>query len=499
MTQQHSVFYFISSLFFVLTTNIFGQNILTTEDSLLFIQCAEAPMAEPHYTFSYTGNMLDLEYEFTEKEKKKTSKLLEELDETPDDVQLAMEIAYNYKTSNDLSNYRTYLEYAYKQCFKKYETHPDSFEIVSDLISLLQEGKNVQGVLSILNQYVMTKPKDVRGLAQFALHLSIQGEIQKARHFIEQAYLIDPQHPEIYLSAMMCEFTNILIQISNAMASPEKETSKIIKSILINDEFFKKSISNNGPPAAQMGLDAAQVFGVFYRTILGIMDKEISKEVIHISPSSADEALLRAIEKRAKKQLKAKVKNNKFAHQTLFIIEILRGKTKHALDIFNNSGKVLDKDADLLRLLSFSYFLQLDYDNAILYLEKVLAIAPNAVDSYALGRFYNNQNQLEKAYQVFDQTEKLNPLDRKAACAKAAIHLKQGDFDKAFDLIDAYPSYLKDDINAFHINYFTALVTLAKGNKNDAFKRLKAIHAQSDYKEDAEKLLAHFFKSEEEE
>jgi tetratricopeptide (TPR) repeat protein len=510
MKQQYSIFYFISSFFLILTTTTFAQNILSLEDSLVFLQAAEMPIAEPQYTFSYTGNMLDLNYELTEQEKpsknsqqigdkETTSKLLEELDKRPDDVQLARNIASKYKAANDLSNYRTYLEYAYKQCFKKYKQHQDSFEIVSDLVSLLQEGENVQGVLSILNQYVMDNPKDVRGLAHFALHLSIQGEVQKARHFIEQAYLVDSKYSETYLAAMMCEFTNVLIQISTSMNTPQEDKSNAIKNILITDDFFKKAIANDGPPAAQMSLDAAQIFAIFYRTILSVMDKKISKEVIHITPSQADESLLRTIEKRAKKQLKTKVKNTTFAYQTLCIIEMLRGKTNRAVDIFNNSGSVLESNVDLLRLLSLGYFLQLDYDNAILYLEKVLVIQPNPVDFYTLGRFYSSQNQLEKAYQIFDKTENLNPLDRKSACAKAVIHLKKGEFNKAFDLIDAYPSYLKDDINAFHLNYFTALVTLAQGNKNDAFKRLKAIHAQSEYKEDAEKLLAHFFKPEEEE
>lgn len=107
--------------------------------------------------------------------------------------------------------------------------------------------------------------------------------------------------------------------------------------------------------------------------------------------------------------------------------------------------------------------------------------------------------RFDRAYQDFDQSSSLNLLYRHSACTKAAIHLQQGKFHKAFDLINIYPNYLKDNINAFHLNYFTALVTLAQGNKNDAFKRLKAIHAQSVYKEDAEKLLAHFFKAEEEE
>lgn len=106
--------------------------------------------------------------------------------------------------------------------------------------------------------------------------------------------------------------------------------------------------------------------------------------------------------------------------------------------------------------------------------------------------------KLDKAYSIFDKTQKPNFLDKEAICTKAAIYLQKGAFNKAFNLINTYPIDLKDDINAFHLNYFTALVTLAQGNKNDAFKRLKAIHAQSLYKDDAERLLAHFFKSEEE-
>ena len=72
MPQQRSIFYFMSSFFLLLTTTIFAQNIRTSEDSLLFMQCAKIPMAEPHYTFSYTGNILDLDYESLEKDNFKT-------------------------------------------------------------------------------------------------------------------------------------------------------------------------------------------------------------------------------------------------------------------------------------------------------------------------------------------------------------------------------------------------------------------------------------------
>jgi hypothetical protein len=92
-----------------------------------------------------------------------------------------------------------------------------------------------------------------------------------------------------------------------------------------------------------------------------------------------------------------------------------------------------------------------------------------------------------------------NCLDRRTTCIEVSLLLKNGAFHQAFNLIELCPNYLKDDINAFHLHYFTALVTLVQGNRNDAFKRLKAIHAQSKYKTNAERLLSHFFKSEEKE
>ena len=106
--------------------------------------------------------------------------------------------------------------------------------------------------------------------------------------------------------------------------------------------------------------------------------------------------------------------------------------------------------------------------------------------------------KLEKAYPLFKPIESFKLLDTKSACKKATLHFQNRAFDKAYELINSYPAYLKDNIKVFDLHYFTALISLTKGNKNDAFKRLKAIHAESLYKDDAEKLLAHFFKPEEE-
>ena len=50
-----------------------------------------------------------------------------------------------------------------------------------------------------------------------------------------------------------------------------------------------------------------------------------------------------------------------------------------------------------------------------------------------------------------------------------------------------------NNIDLVHYNYYRAVTTLIIGDKNDAFKRLKAIHAESQYKEVANKLFQHFF------
>jgi hypothetical protein len=56
---------------------------------------------------------------------------------------------------------------------------------------------------------------------------------------------------------------------------------------------------------------------------------------------------------------------------------------------------------------------------------------------------------------------------------------------------------MTDNIEAFHIIYFKAVCTLAEVDMNEDYQRLKAIDAEIDYKKDADKLLAHFFKPDE--
>lgn len=479
------------------TTSVCGQVIITLEDSLLFKQCATLPITTPNYTFSYPTNRRYWEDEFVKEEKQAITELLKAFEKSPTDHQLAISIARNYQSVRDTSKYKTYLTYAYQQCLQQYKQFPDSFEIVRNLVHVLEEEQNFQEAVTLLNQYVAKHSKDIRALTQYALQLSNHGAIQKARFVLEEAYLLAPKHSEIYFAAMIVEFNNVILQVKK-LASCPKPPLKKINAISIEDKFFKKAIANQRVTSAEVGLDAANIFAIFHRTILKVPNKKIGKENIAITLTPSDAKLLRKIERSVQKQLQSSIKIPAFVYPTLCVIKILQGKTNDAVQVFKNSGSILAQNTDLLRLLALSYCLQLDYDNAILFLRKTISIVPNSLDLYTLGCLYVYQNQLEKACNIFDQARNINPLNKKNVCAKAAIYIQQGDFEKAYNLVDSYPSFLKDDIDSFHLNYFTALLSLTKGNKNDAFKRLKAIHAQSEYKENAKKLLAHFFKAEEE-
>jgi len=489
---------FILSIPLILSHNLFAQNIKTAKDTAVFIDCSQMPAAAPQYTLSFTAK--DLELDFEKKDDKKEPKesldlLLDKLEKDPTNVQVAMDITDSYRIANDEKNYFRYLEHTFNSAKKAYVDHADSFEIANQFVQVLQETQNREGVLIIWNEYVMNKPKDIRGLTQFAIQLAVQGQVEKAQHFTEEAYKIDSKNAEVYLAAMMCEFTNTLMQFSAIMQSGKSETEnkEAIDNISIKEDFFKKAIDNNAPVAAQMSKDATQIFLIFYRTILSAIDNNIGEKKVKLSPNKSDSKTLKDIEKRNKKLIQSKAKNLYFPYKVLCTAEILKGNPAKAAEYWKNSGEFLEKDTDILRLLSFAHFLDLDFPKAISYLEKKLEVANGYDDSYALGRFHVYMNELDKAFDVFGATMPLNPADRRAICARMSILIKKHKFEEAAAIMDNFTNEETDNIDAYHANYFKAIATLIQGDKNDAFKRLKAIHAQSDYKKDADKLLEHFF------
>lgn len=486
----------ITGLLFPLSNT--AQTIKTAKDSAIFIQCAKLPKAVGEYNLAYTARSFDLNYIAPKNSNEKSlEELLSHLNDNPKHVNTSLNILYKYKALGDQTNYETYLNYTYKQAVDAYQLFPDSFELAETLIQLFNEGQNRAAGLAVLEDYIKKHPKDVRGLTQLALTISLTGQLDKAKELTRKAYEIAPKNHLVYFAAMMCELANILQQLGPIIT--QKEISrKALNKVAPDPTLFKLGLLNGDPIVAQMGLDIANLFVIYYRTISVSLDKEVGKEEITISPIASDEKMLKAIEKRAREQIKDQLPNLEAAYKILCFVEILRNHKKKAAEHWKTSGKFLEKNDDIPRFISLLYLFQLDFENAIVYTKKVLAIAPNYNDYYVLGRLYSYQKNWEKAYDAFETTRTFFPSDHLAVCAKVATRIHQHQFSAAFQLLEGYSSEITDNIDAHHINYFTALATLAHGNKNDAFKRLKAIHAQSEYKKDAEQLLAHFFKPAEE-
>lgn len=502
MKMMNRYFFFTSLLLNPLfSVNNYAQTIQTAKDSAVFIDCAKLPQAAGEYNVQYNMISFDLNYVEDKEQAPKTPKSLEEmlndLDNDPKSLTASMALLYKYKTLQDQANYETYLYYSYKQALRIYQADPDNFEVVEKLLQLFGEVQNTKGAIELLENYISTHPNDTRGYVRLALQKYAQGDLERTQEPIQQAYKIDPLNYEIYFAAGFSESLNILNQVGSILKT-KTLNPKTLKTIAPDPTFFREAILNGDPQLAQMGLDLANIFTIYYRTVLSTTDKILGEEVIKISLTPSDKKVLNAIEKRALKQLDNKLPNLEFAYTTLFYVEFLRGNDKKAIEHWTNSGSLLDDNQDIPRLIAFLYLSRMDFEKAIEYTNKALVINPNYEDYYILGRLYSYQKDWELAYLIFEETRLYYPANHRAVCAKVAARIHQHKFGEAFELLSGYSKEITDNIDQHHINYYTALATLASGDKNDAFKRLKAIHAESEYKSDAEKLLAHFFKSEEE-
>lgn len=473
-----------------------AQTIKTAKDSAIFIECAKLPKATGEYNLGYTMSSFDLNVLMpeTKKEEKPLNELLIELEKNPQNIATSLQVLSKYKGLKDQTNYETYLRYTYKQATNTYQLFPDSFELVEYLMQISNEGQNKTAALSVLEDYVEKHPKDVRGLTFLALDIAFTGELERAKQLTQQAYELEPNNHRTYFAAAICELANILHQLESILTQREID-KKALNRVAPDPAFFRTGILNGNPVIAQMGLDISNLFAIFYRTISISLDKNIGKEIINISPTVTDEKMLKAIEKRAKKQLGSNIVNLEYAHKTLCLVEIFRGHREKAAKYWTNSSVFLQNNSNIPRLISLLHLFQLEFDQAIDYTQKVLDIAPNYNDQYVLGRLYSYQGSWEKAYDAFEVARIYYPSDQMAVCAKVSTRINQRQFKDGFSLLEGYSNEIRDNINLHHINYFTALATLAEGDKNDAFKRLKAIHAKSEYKTDADKLLAYFFKS----
>ncbi|BDS11801.1 hypothetical protein [Aureispira anguillae] len=236
--------------------------------------------------------------------------------------------------------------------------------------------------------------------------------------------------------------------------------------------------------------DSSNFMAIYNKVGLALAQKQLERNFMAISLNSSDKQTLKRIKRNLKKQGRFKSKYSPVVSSLCCAIELLQNHKKKALHYWNLTP---NSNPDLLRLISFFFYLKQDYLKALFYLKQIPPSEQSTKDQYLLGWLTAYQQNWQKAYAIFDNNSSLNSKDDRIQCAKMSILIHQHQFEKAFQLIQNYPSSITDNIYAFHINYYTALATLAQGDMNDAFKRLKSIHAQSQYKTCADRLLTHFF------
>lgn len=146
----------------------------------------------------------------------------------------------------------------------------------------------------------------------------------------------------------------------------------------------------------------------------------------------------------------------------------------------------LDKTTGLLKLC-----LVLEYSPSLLLLQHKLHQSNNPTLYYTIGLIYFQHQQPQKAIEYLDHASKKGY--HQALAITPLIYFQNNDYQKASELIQSFSAEEQNNIHCWTFFYLTAVETLINGDKNDAFKRLKAVHAQSPYKDYAEKLLQHFF------
>ena len=133
----------IPFFFLILVTlqNSVAQSLNTSKDTAILLELISMPSAAPEFNLTFSANSLKNIAPKSNKQVKSDIKDLEDsLEVHPHDINLILKIVAAYKNRKDMRNYEVYLQYAFKNAMKAYETSPDSFGVVLDLVNVLTEG-----------------------------------------------------------------------------------------------------------------------------------------------------------------------------------------------------------------------------------------------------------------------------------------------------------------------------------------------------------------------
>jgi len=146
----------------------------------------------------------------------------------------------------------------------------------------------------------------------------------------------------------------------------------------------------------------------------------------------------------------------------------------------------LDTATALLKLC-----LSLEWSLPLPLIQSYIYQINNAELYYTTGLIYFQQQQVEIAIKFLEIAHQKG--QQQALAIQSLLYFQNDDYQKASEIIQRFSKATYDNIHCWSFFYLKALNTLLYEDKNDAFKRLKAVHAQSPYKASTEKLLQHFF------
>lgn len=302
-------------------------------------------------------------------------------------------------------------------------------------------------------------------------------------------------YPPMPIFKMLCLFI-CFIQYNNGIS--QQQTSNLYtfedSSIFIQCAAPAILLPNSILTFSTSTLDSVQLQQLFHRILTSHFRQWIGQEKITLRPTPKDLKALKQLERKTKKQLKQDNKLNADTYKFYLICQLLQNEHYPTPQEWQELNvPELKTDQDLLALLITKALFQLDAQSAKSYIEQLNMEFPSSVYFHILARFYIQQKQFFKASKLLTHLSKTTKQSSTIACTQAALQLHTGYFSKAFEIINAFPETDLNKITNFDENYFKALETLVQGDLNDAFKRLKAIHAQSPYYQNTAKLLEHFF------
>ena len=156
-------------------------------------------------------------------------------------------------------------------------------------------------------------------------------------------------------------------------------------------------------------------------------------------------------------------------------LTLLIEKFEFGLEKIRNNPTHLEQGFDqrlFLRLGNYCYY-EGDFSQALEYYNLSSFIDENEWAYFNSARILQHQNQLDSAYEKYDQAIKLKPDFSQALCHQAEILINQGEPEKALEKLKKSQQLNPNDpeTNKLIANYY-----IEHGENKEALIHLKAIH-----------------------